>query len=69
MSPRLWAGVLHNRTGGMIGSFDQLIHEAANDAITDGTEKITKAHLDAVILDVAAQTQFTPPRQRRAGQQ
>jgi hypothetical protein len=27
-------------------------HEAANDAISDGTEKITKAHLDAVILDI-----------------
>ena len=56
---------LHDRTGGMIGSLDQLIHEAANDAITDGTEKITKAHLDAVILDIAAQAQFNPPRQRR----
>ncbi|GIF75672.1 helix-turn-helix domain-containing protein [Asanoa siamensis] len=62
------AAYLHDRTGGMIGSLDQLIHEAANDAITDGTEKITKSHLDAVILDIAAQAQFTPPRQRRAGQ-
>ncbi|WP_199734165.1 hypothetical protein [Micromonospora musae] len=62
------AAHLHDRTGGMIGSLDQLIHEAANDAIIDGTEKITKAHLDAVILDIAAQAQFTPPRQRRAGQ-
>lgn len=63
------AGYLHDRTGGMIGSLDQLIHEAANDAITDGTEKITKKYLDAVILDVAAQAQFTPPRPRRAGPQ
>lgn len=53
----------------MIGSLDQFIHEAANDAITDGTEKITKQYLDAVILDVAAQVQFTPPRPRRAGPQ
>lgn len=52
------APYLHARTGGMIGSLDQLIHEAANDAIIDGTETITKAHLDAVILDIAAQTQF-----------
>ena len=51
------APYLHARTGGMIGSLDQLIHEAANDAITDGSEKITKVHLDAVILDIAAQTQ------------
>ena len=42
------------RTGGMIGSVDQLLCEAANDAISDGTEKITKAHLETVILDIAA---------------
>jgi hypothetical protein len=61
------APYLHARTGGMIGSLDQLIHEAANDAITDGTEKITKAHLDAVILDITAQTQseLTQPRRPR----
>ncbi|WP_331530340.1 hypothetical protein [Pseudonocardia sp.] len=54
------APYLHARTGGMIDSLDQFIHEAANDAILDGTEKITKAHLDAVILDSAAQAQFDP---------
>ena len=54
------ASYLHARTGGMIGSLDQLIHEAANDAITDGTEKITKDHLDAVILDLAAINQYDP---------
>lgn len=32
----------------------QLIQKAANDAIGDGTEKITRKHLDAVILDTAA---------------
>ncbi|WP_406209596.1 TniB family NTP-binding protein [Streptomyces sp. NBC_01017] len=46
---------LHKRTGGMIGSLDQLIYEAANDAIADGTEKITKRHLEAVVLDTAAE--------------
>lgn len=56
------ADYLHARTGGMIGSLDQLIYEAANDAITDGTEKITKAHLDAVLLDGAAVAQFQPHR-------
>ncbi len=40
----------------MIGSLDQLIYEAANDAISDGTERITKAHRDAVILDITAAT-------------
>lgn len=54
------APYLHARAGGMIGSLDQLVHEAANDAITDGTEKITKAHLDAVILDLAAINQYDP---------
>jgi len=44
----------------MIGSLDQLIYEAANDAISDGREKITKAHLDAVTLDIAAGNQYEP---------
>lgn len=57
-----WAPYLHARTGGMIGSLDQLIYEAANDAISDGTEKITKAHLEAVILDIAAGNQYDPRR-------
>ena len=59
------APYLHQRTGGMIGSLDQLIHEAANDAISDGTEKITRKHLDAVILDTAAEEQYRPPAPRR----
>ena len=42
----------------MIGSLDQLIHEAANKAITDGTEKITRRHLDAVVLDTTAEDQY-----------
>ena len=59
------ADYLHARTGGMIGSLDQLIYDAANDAITDGAEKITKAHLDAVLLDGAAIAQYAPPRHRK----
>jgi len=59
------AAYLHARTGGMIGSLDQLIYDAANDAITDGAEKITKAHLDAVLLDGAAISQYAPPRRRK----
>ncbi|MEV6335201.1 AAA family ATPase [Nocardia vinacea] len=58
------APYLHSRTGGMIGSLDQLIYDAANDAITDGTEKITKAHLEEVVLDGAAIAQFRPERRR-----
>jgi hypothetical protein len=59
------APYLHQRTGGMIGSLDQLVHEAANDSISDGTEKITRKHLDAVILDTAAQEQYHLPAPRR----
>lgn len=59
------AAYLNQRTGGMIGSLDQLVYEAANDAVDDGTEKITKGHLDAVILDAAAQAQYDLPAQRR----
>ena len=59
------APYLHRRTGGMIGSLDQLIYEAANDAISDGTEKVTKKHLDAVILDTAAEEQRETPAPRR----
>jgi TniB protein len=47
---------LYRRTGGMIGSLSHLIRGAAIDAICDGTEKITKAHLEAVRLDHAATT-------------
>ncbi|WP_442792850.1 hypothetical protein [Rhodococcus sp. DMF-1] len=46
----------------MIGSLDHLIYEAANDAITDGAETITQAHLDAALLDGAAVAQFQPHR-------
>ena len=50
------AGYLYQRTGGMIGSLSHLIRGAAIDAICDGTEKITKAHLEVVRLDHAATT-------------
>jgi hypothetical protein len=59
------APYLHERTHGMIGSLDQLIHEAANDAIDDGTERITKKHLAAVVLDTAAEEQYVPPAPRQ----
>jgi hypothetical protein len=47
---------LYQRTHGMIGSLSHLIRGAGVDAILDGTEKITKAHLDAIRLDHAAET-------------
>jgi hypothetical protein len=54
------AAYLHQRTGGMIGSLDQLIHDAANEAIADGTEKVTREHLAAITLDTAAEQQYRP---------
>jgi hypothetical protein len=47
---------LYRRTHGMIGSLSHLIRGAAIDAILDGTEKITKAHLEAIRLDHTAET-------------
>jgi hypothetical protein len=46
---------LFERTGGMLGSLSALIRGAAIDAILDGTERITKAHLEAQLLDRAAE--------------
>lgn len=59
---------LHRRTGGMIGSLSHLIRGAAIDAILDGAERITRAHLDAIRLDHAAEShaRTRPAAQRRA---
>ena len=46
---------LHDRTDGMIGSLSHLIRGAAIEAILDGSEAITKATLDGVHLDHAAE--------------
>ncbi|MEU3855289.1 TniB family NTP-binding protein [Streptomyces sp. NPDC029554] len=56
------AAYLHQRTAGRIGSLTRLIRQAAITAITDGTEKITKATLDAVQLDHLAEQQARPTR-------
>ena len=56
---------LHQRTGGMIGSLSQLIREAAIDAITDGTEKITRKGLDNVDLDEIAENQDAQRKRAR----
>jgi hypothetical protein len=60
---------LYRRTHGMIGSLSHLIRGAAIDTILDGTEKITKAHLDAIRLDHAAETTPAPtPKPKRTKQ-
>ncbi len=57
---------LHQRTSGMIGSLSHLLRGAAIEAIQSGAEKITKAILETIKLDHAAQTaQPRPPRARR----
>jgi hypothetical protein len=45
---------LHQRTGGMIGSLSHLVRGGAIEAILTGTETLTKALLETVELDHAA---------------
>ncbi|GED88245.1 ATP-binding protein [Streptomyces sp. 6-11-2] len=47
---------IHDRTGGMIGALSHQIRGAAIDALLTGTEKITREGLEAVALDVAAES-------------
>jgi hypothetical protein len=46
---------LHERTDGMIGSLSHLVRGAAIEAVLDGSEAITKATLESVRLDHAAE--------------
>jgi hypothetical protein len=59
------AEYLYRRSGGMIGSLSQLIRGAAILAIDDGSEQITRALLDGVPVDVAAQRAHIAPRSPR----
>ncbi|WP_406293066.1 hypothetical protein OG948_01360 [Embleya sp. NBC_00888] len=61
------AGYLHRRTGGAMGSLSHLIREAALTSIEDGTERITKALLDGVGLDVRAEHRSRPARETGEG--
>jgi hypothetical protein len=54
-------GYLHQRTSGMIGSLLRLIRSAALQAVLDGTEQVTRASLEAIDLDIAAEA-ATPRR-------
>ncbi len=58
------ADLLHERTGGMIGSLSHLIRDAAVDAVLTGSETITKSALMNVRLDHAAEGRAA--RTRRA---
>ena len=50
------AKYLHQRTGGMIGSLAHLIRSAAIRSMLDETESVTRALMDTVLIDYAAQT-------------
>jgi len=50
------ARYLHRRTGGIIGSLAHLIRAAAIQAMLDGTEHVTRALTDTVLIDYAAHT-------------
>jgi hypothetical protein len=58
------ADLLHERTGGMIGSLSHLIRDVAVDAILTGSETITKTALMAVRLDHAAEDRAARTRRR-----
>jgi hypothetical protein len=47
---------LHQRTTGMIGSLLRLVRSAAVQAVLDGSERITRASLEQIEIDVAAET-------------
>ncbi len=49
-------GYLHQRTTGMIGSLLRLIRSAAVQAVIDGTERISRADLEDIDIDVAAES-------------
>ena len=55
---------LHRRTGGMIGSLLRLIRGAAVQAVLDGTEKVTRAALDSIGVDIASETADPASRRR-----
>lgn len=60
------AKYLFDRTSGVMSSLSSLLREAAVDAINDGTEAITRDHLDGVLLDFAAEDNAAQARQRAA---
>jgi DNA transposition AAA+ family ATPase len=62
------AEYLYQRSGGMIGSLSQLVRGAAILAIEDGTEKITREHIELVPVDYAAQTAYAASTRRGRSQ-
>lgn len=54
------ADYLHRRTTGMIGSLLRLVRSAAIQAVLDSSERLTRASLDTIGVDIAAETGRTP---------
>lgn len=52
------ASYIHGRTDGYMGPIASLVREGAALAMDDGSERITKALLDRVVLDHASQRRF-----------
>jgi len=59
------ADYLHRRTRGVIGSLLWLVRDAANQAIVDGTKKITRKSLDTIAVDMTAQTPAVKKQARK----
>lgn len=59
------ADYLHRRTRGVIGSLLWLVRDAANQAIIDRTEKITRKSLDTIAVDMTAQTPAVQKQARK----
>jgi hypothetical protein len=57
---------LYDRTGGVIGSVTELVRQAANLAIEEGSERITEELLDRIELDNAAEAEFERRAPRHA---
>ena len=61
---------LFDRTGGSIGSLAKLLTNAARQSILDGSEAVTREHLDEQVLDSAAEKYYlstlaTPTSRRK----
>jgi len=52
------APYLYERTGGFVGSLSSLVRLAANKAIREGDEKITRSLLGRITIDDAAETEW-----------
>ena len=55
---------LHQRTGGSIASLSHLLRESAVQAVSDGTEAVTRDIMDRIVIDRQAEEHFITARRR-----